>query len=371
MATIDDNILKLLETLSPTQRLKKYTDSPVARGLYETMNTVAGNPIDSFKSKFGIGEEAKTPAIAPPSVTPAPINQAPVADSPALEPVKELPIITSGKPENTYQTQMQAFNTNFLNKLQNMPKNPFEKGTSALDYVKLMKEGLAIPQARSVAESKIRLFGDSRDDLLAQKLSDKSVRIQNEAVAPLMNLAQATVPIEMKQPMEKYNTDVDAANKLLSTQAGTFKETDANDIRNPMTQANLLSKKAGVLSAMSTDELNKAHANYYNKQVENEKGVGSYKSDEWKQHVREQEYLKKNPEEAVEFGASKASPKSVKVDGKLQSLPLVPYIPRSKQAIADQALVMVHSKKPDEQKVGIKLLREAGLLMPSSGALQY
>ena len=45
-----------------------------------------------------------------------------------------------------YQKQIQGFNTNYLNRLQNSTQTPFENGASALNYIQALKSQLAIPE---------------------------------------------------------------------------------------------------------------------------------------------------------------------------------------------------------------------------------
>lgn len=263
-----------------------------------------------------------------------------------------------------YQKQIQGFNTNYLNRLQNPTQTPFENGTSALNYIQALKSQLAIPEPQ---QHNYRLFGDARDQLLNEKLNDRGYRLHNEAVAPLMSLAQATIPTEMRQPMEKYQTDTQANANLLSALGSAYKTTEENDIRNPNTQASLLAKKAGVLGAMSQDELNKAHANYYNRQIENEKLGGNQKTPEWIDYTTEQNYLKKHPEESVPFGSAANTMRNVTIKDKTYPLAFREFIPESKRAVAQEVKIGLTSKNPEKQKAALTLGKQAGLFRPETG----
>jgi hypothetical protein len=315
--------------------------------------------------------------------TPSPVDEVPAKVSPTQTPLPAInnktiinPTETAQTPSpnaaleqpkqfgDNYQRQIQGFNTNYLNRLQNQTQTPFQNGASALDYIRALKSQLAIPEPQ---QHNYKLFGDSRDDLLNEKLNDKGYRLHNEAVAPLMSLAQATVPTELRQPIEKYQTDVQANSNLLSALGSAYKNTDENDLRNPNTQATLLAKKAGVLGAMSQDELNKAHANYYNRQVENEKLGGNQKTPEWIDYTTEQNYLKKHPEESVAFGSNPGSLRSVTIDNAIHPLAWREVIPQSKLNVAHEVMTGLSSKDSKKKKAAMQLGEQAGLFRPKTG----
>ena len=136
--------------------LTKKTAVPYALALTasDAMNKMrAPSPVDEVPAKVS-PTQTPLPAINNKTI----INPTETAQTPSPNAALEQPKQFG----DNYQRQIQGFNTNYLNRLQNPAQTPFQNGASALDYIRALKSQLAIPEPQ---QHNYKLFGDSRDEL--------------------------------------------------------------------------------------------------------------------------------------------------------------------------------------------------------------